>query len=89
MPSSRGDAAGLADPAVIRSVEEPVTAAGTRSSGGRSTAAWRAGVNADEISSEVLDENSPVGCVATRLVEARLSVAWAACPDAEVVGAAV
>jgi DNA polymerase IV len=50
---------------------------------------FRTVVNADEVSSEVLDENSPVGGAATRLAEDRLSVVWAACPGAEAVGAAV
>ena len=41
-----------------------------------------------EISSEVLDENSPVGGVAMGLVEARLGFVWAACRGVGAVGAA-
>ena len=41
-----------------------------------------------EISSEVLDGNSPSGGVAMRLFEARLGVAWASCCVAGLIGTA-
>jgi DNA-binding MarR family transcriptional regulator len=41
-----------------------------------------------EISSEVLDENSSVGGIATGLIEARLGVVWAVCRGVALVGGA-